>query len=191
LWALPHVQRLGPASVSSLWVRRARFADWHSPRPCGFPECKLRRSQLSNRPRTLFVLGRPLEFRPAHPSRHGRAVRLLSWAPAPYSTCQGQRSTLSRVLPARYVPSSGFGHPLDGLLPPTPRRFYFAPAALLGFTLRSLLLRGGIRCVSARMLPHTVSPSAIPHAEAGGRHGRPRFLGFDPPTEVPCGAPHD
>jgi hypothetical protein len=41
-------------------------------------------------------------------------------------------------LPAHYVPPSGFGYPLDGLLPSVPGRFCFTPAALLGFTLRSL-----------------------------------------------------
>jgi len=49
-----------------------------------------------------------------------------------------------RVLPARYVPPSGFGYPLDGFLPSIPCRFCFAPAALLGFTLRSFLLPKGI-----------------------------------------------
>jgi hypothetical protein len=33
----------------------------------------------------------------------------------------------------RFGPPSGFGHPLDGLLPPKPCRFCFTPAALLGF----------------------------------------------------------
>ena len=47
---------------------------------------------------------------------------------------------LARALPARYVPPSGFGHPLDGLLPSNPCRFSLTPAALLGFTLRSFLL---------------------------------------------------
>jgi hypothetical protein len=37
-----------------------------------------------------------------------------------------------------------------------PCRFYFAPAALLGFTLRSFLLSQGIRSVSGRMNPLTV-----------------------------------
>jgi hypothetical protein len=50
-----------------------------------------------------------------------------------------------RVLPARYVPPSGFDHPLGGFLPSIPCRFCFAPAALLGFTLRSFLLPEGIR----------------------------------------------
>jgi len=47
--------------------------------------------------------------------------------------------------PARHVPPSGFGYPLGGLLPSIPRRFCFAPAALLGFTLRSVSLSKGIR----------------------------------------------
>jgi hypothetical protein len=40
--------------------------------------------------------------------------------------------------------------------------------------------REGVRYVSARTRPLTVSPAAIPSAEARDRHGRPRFLGFDP-----------
>jgi hypothetical protein len=47
--------------------------------------------------------------------------------------------------PTRYVPPSGFGYPPDGLLPSIPCRFSFAPAALLGFTLRSVPLSKGIR----------------------------------------------
>jgi hypothetical protein len=61
-----------------------------------------------------------------------------------------------RVLPARYVPPSGFGYPLDGLLPPSPCRFCFTPAALMGFTLRSFPLPKGIRHVSGQKDPHTV-----------------------------------
>jgi hypothetical protein len=38
-----------------------------------------------------------------------------------------------RVSQSRYVPSSGFGHPLDGLLPPEPGRACFVPTAFLGF----------------------------------------------------------
>jgi hypothetical protein len=41
-------------------------------------------------------------------------------------------------LPARFVPPSGFGDPLDGFRPSNPCRFCFAPTALLGFTLRSV-----------------------------------------------------
>jgi hypothetical protein len=69
---------------------------------------------------------------------------------------------LLRALPARYVPPSGFGYPLDGFLPTVPRRFCFTPAALLGFTLRSFLLPEGIHPVSGWKDPPTVSPVRIP-----------------------------
>lgn len=49
------------------------------------------------------------------------------------------RSTHPRVLPARFDPSAGFGHPLDGLLPAQPCRPCFRPAALLGLALQRLL----------------------------------------------------
>jgi hypothetical protein len=83
-------------------------------------------------------------------------------------------------LPARFVPPSGFGYPPDGFLPAIPCRFYFTPAALKGFTLRSFPLSKGTRRVTARVNPHTVSPTVLLAAEAAGRPGRPRFLGFDP-----------
>ena len=87
---------------------------------------------------------------------------------------------MPRAKPARYVPSSGFGYPLDGLLPRIPCRFCFTPAALMGFTLRSFLLAEGIRSVSGRKHPRTVSPVGYPAAEAMGRPNGPRFPGFDP-----------
>jgi hypothetical protein len=98
--------------------------------------------------RPLFEFGRPPEFCPTRPSRPAAANQLLSWAFVPYST-HGIGGPLTRALPTRYVPSSGFGYPLDGLRPPSPCRFYFTPAALLGFTLRSFLLSEGIHRVSA------------------------------------------
>jgi hypothetical protein len=51
---------------------------------------------------------------------------------------QATRVHLTRVLPARYVPSPGFDYPLDGLLPSGPCRLCFTPTALLGFALRSM-----------------------------------------------------
>jgi hypothetical protein len=63
---------------------------------------------------------------------------------------------LSRILRTRDVPPSGFGYPRDGLLPSNPGRFCFIPAALMGLTLRSFLLQGGSRRVSATMNPHAV-----------------------------------
>jgi hypothetical protein len=78
-------------------------------------------------------------------------------------------------LPARYGPSSGFGYPPDGLRPSNPRRFCFAPAALLGFTLRSFLLSKGDRPFPSRPDPRTVSRSSTRRLSL--RH---RFLGFGP-----------
>jgi hypothetical protein len=49
------------------------------------------------------------------------------------------RFTRPRALPARFGPSSGFGYPLDGLLPAQPHRPCFRPVALLGFALQRLL----------------------------------------------------
>jgi hypothetical protein len=46
---------------------------------------------------------------------------------------RARESTSRGVSRSRYVPPSGFGHPLDGLLLPSPRRPCFVPAALLGF----------------------------------------------------------
>jgi len=83
--------------------------------------------------------------------------------------------------PARYVPPAGFGDPLGGLLPPSPGRLYFAPAALLGLTLRSLLLPQGIDRVSATDEPtYRFARRYSRPPRRQGRPNRPRFLGFDP-----------
>lgn len=88
---------------------------------------------------------------------------------------------LSRILRTRDVPPSGFGYPHDGLLPSHPRQFCFIPAALMGLTLRSILLRGGSRRVSATMSPHAVGSLDISLLKAGAGSHEPRLLGFDPP----------
>jgi hypothetical protein len=98
----------------------------------------------------------------------------------------GSKIHFTRVLPARYGPPSGFGYPLDGLLPAIPCRFCFTPAALLGFTLRRFPLPEGIHGVSAGKRPHTVSLAVTPPPK---RRTGPVGLGFWVSTlpRVPCG----
>ena len=91
-----------------------------------------------------------------------------------------RRSTYRRLPTTCYVPPSGFGYPLDGLLPPSPCRLCFTPAALMGFALRSFPLSQGIRAFPPGS---THTPFHLPfnrHPKATGRPDRPRFLGFDP-----------
>jgi hypothetical protein len=81
-------------------------------------------------------------------------------------------------MPARYVPPSGFGYPLDGLLPSVPCRSSFIPAALLGFTLRRFPLQDGIRTFRFGSPHLPFEPSGVPAAEAPDRPDGSRFLGF-------------
>jgi hypothetical protein len=98
-----------------------------------------------------------------------------------------RKSTFRGDSTSRYVPPSGFGYPLDGLLLPSPCRPGFVPTALLGFTLRSVPLSKGFRGVSARMNPPAVSPAGAVAAGATTRPVKPRLLGFDP-SESPLHA---
>jgi hypothetical protein len=140
--------------------------------------------------RPLYEFRVPPESCPAQPSRPAAADQLLSWASVPYST-RGFGGPLAAGLAiARYVPPAGFGHPLGGLLPPSPCRPCFVPAALLGFALRSFLLTEGIRHVSGRKHPHAVSPVGFSRREAVGRPNGPRPLGFAP-SGSPSRSPHD
>jgi hypothetical protein len=103
----------------------------------------------------------PLESYPAIPSQPAAADRPLSWALSPHSTYRFG-GPLTAGSPTRYVPPSGFGYPLGGFLPSNPCRFCFAPAALPGFTLRRFPLTEGIRGVTTRMNPPTVSLAVSP-----------------------------
>jgi hypothetical protein len=87
-------------------------------------------------PDPLFGFGVPPEFSTVEPSRappRARRTRPLSWAFVPFSTYQPRGSTDRRPCLARFVPPSGFGDPLDGLLPSRPGRACFIPTALVGF----------------------------------------------------------
>lgn len=82
---------------------------------------------------------------------------------------------MPRAKPARYVPSSGFGYPLDGLLPRIPCRFCFTPAALMGFSLRRFPLPQG----STAFQPgKTCTPLAQRYLRRTKRQTGPTSLGF-------------
>jgi len=89
----------------------------------------------------------------------------------------------SQAFQARYGPRSGFGHPLRSFRPPNPGRLCFTPAALVGFALRSVLLRRGDRCVSARSHPHAVCPVSKRPARSGGPARRAAASGVCPAPE--------
>jgi hypothetical protein len=116
----------------------------------------------------------PLEFYTAAPSQPAAAGQPLSWALFPYSTSRFGGPLVAGLLPC-YVPPSGFDYPLGGFLPSNPCWFSFAPAALLGFTLRRFPLIGGIRGVTTRMNPPTVNLAVSPPPK---RRAGPIGLGF-------------
>lgn len=96
---------------------------------------------------------------------------------------------LSRILRTRDVPPSGFGYPHDGLLPSHPGRFCFIPAALMGLTLRSFLLQGGSRRVSATVSPHAVGSLDISLPKQGPARTNLDYWVLTLPG-VPRRAPH-
>jgi hypothetical protein len=144
-WLL--VQSSSLAGVSPLLVKRSHFAVGRFLGCVVFQPARFAGHFSASRSSPLFELRLRSECYPALPSQSAAAGRLLSWAFVPYSTSR-IRGSLHAGLPARHVPPSGFGFPLDGLHPLIPCRFCFAPAALMGFTLRSFLLSQGIRCSS-------------------------------------------
>jgi len=85
------------------------------------------------------------------PARRSRPAALLDFRSLQH--LQAPKVVLAAELPIRRRPPSGFGYPLDGFIPLMPGRFCFAPAALLGFALRSFLHSSGTRGVSAERRP--------------------------------------
>jgi len=130
--------------VPPLWVKRSHFAVGRFLGCVVFPSVSFAGHFSASRSSPLFELRLRSECYPAVPSQSVATDQLLSWAFVPYSTYR-TRGSLHTGLPTRHVPPLGFGHPLDGLHPLIPCRFYFAPAALMGFTLRSFPLSKGIR----------------------------------------------
>jgi len=149
-WLL--VQSSSLAIVSPLWVERSHFAVGRFLSCVVFQSVSFAGHFSASRSSPLFELRLRSECYPALPSRSVATDQLLSWAFLPYSTSR-IRGSLHAGLPARHVPPSGFGYPLDGLHPLIPCRFCFTPAALMGFTLRSFLLSEGIRCSSRPDVP--------------------------------------
>jgi hypothetical protein len=153
---------------------------WPFPRLCGFPS--LGAAGANSTPDGILSS--------SWASVQGVSRRILACGvqpPAPPMSfpCptahQAARIHWSRVLPARYVPPSGFDYPLDGLLPSGPCQLCFMLTALLGFPFGACPHRRYPN-VTARVNPPTVSSSAEAGTEAPTRHAGLRFLGFDPPA---------
>jgi hypothetical protein len=91
-----------------------------------------------------------------------------------------RRSTAAGFAWARYVPPSGFGYPRGGLLPPSPCRSSFIPAALMGFALRSFLLPKGIQHVAALNEPTYRFSRRCSRRRCGGSARRAAVPGLSP-----------
>jgi hypothetical protein len=150
---------------------------WPLLRLCGFSSSSCRRIRSSFRLRPLFELVLSFRVLPSHTypavatakSSHGL------WFPSALEAIRGPLAAGPE--PARYVPPSGFGYPLGGLLPRIPCRFCFAPAALVGFTLRRFRLSGGVLAFPPRTDPHTFHSLVAFAAEASNRPSGLRFPG--------------
>jgi hypothetical protein len=95
---------------------------------------------------------------------------------------------LSRVQPTRHVPPSGFGYPLDGLLPRVPGRFCFTPAALMGFALRRFHLPGAIATLSVAKNPPAVGHAVDPEPKRQTVRHTPVPGSMSPESALrPCG----
>jgi hypothetical protein len=173
----------GTRRVSPVLVGRLHFAVGLSPAVWFFRDghhrVVLRRPDHSSRrvPRSSRV-----SFDQSYPgSTPGRRYRdpLLSFRPRQH--IPAAKVHVSRDLPARCVPPSGFGYPLDGLLPSQPVRACFIPAALMGLTPFGVFSSRKVsKAFRPAMHPRTVSRAAAPLDESSGRTDAPRSLGFDP-----------
>jgi hypothetical protein len=135
LWNQAFVQSIGPAGVSPLLVLRSRFAVGTCVGCAVFLSRAAAGDCLGCRLHPLVEFALPLECYPATPTHPPQRPGPLMgfWLP---TALEGSEVHSRGPKPARYVPSSGFGYPLDGFRPRAPCRFCFAPAALLGFALR-------------------------------------------------------
>jgi hypothetical protein len=141
-WNWLPVQSMPPAIVSPLLVLRSRFAVSPCPGCAVFLLRAAANYALGCRPRPLVELYlssrvSPNNTYPAATTAESSHGLLLP------SAHQASEVHLPQAKPARYVPSSGFDYPLDGLRPRIPCRFCFTPAALMGFSLRRFSLPQG------------------------------------------------
>jgi hypothetical protein len=152
--------------VSPAWVGRSRYAV-SLPSAVRCSRVRRHRQRLGCR----IVLSASCTFlqsiEPAMPGRPAAAwtAPLLDFAlPSAH-----EESTVHwpRALPARYVAPAGFGYPLGALLPSSPCRFCFTPAALMGLTLRSLSSRKVAGAFPPRSHPRTVSACEYSHRRGG------------------------
>lgn len=140
-WAWPLVQSPVDQSVSRLWVTRSHFAVAFRLGPVVFPNDRRQAQKNSARPPLI-------EFRRPPGSYASAAGRDLSVSTPPLGfRPRLARSTgevrFTRALPARQLPSSGFGYPLDGFLPRQPSRVCFDPAVPRGPAPSKHFLAGG------------------------------------------------
>jgi hypothetical protein len=126
-------------SVSRLWVARSRFAVPGRAGHAVFPTGRRVRMGLISANAPLVEFRRPSGSCTDDASSKSLDRSAFSGLSAPM-THPADEVWFTRALPARHLPSSGFGHPLDGFLPRRPCRPCFMPAAPMGFSLRSVLL---------------------------------------------------
>jgi hypothetical protein len=164
LWNWPLVQSMTPVKVSPLLLLRSRFAVSTCTgcavfRFTGCRRLRFRLSDASSRRASPSSRVSPSSTYPTAStaeSSHGLCVP---------SALEEFEVHSPRAKPARYVPPSGYGYPLDGFRPQIPCRFCFAPAALVGFTPsevsspdgRPTVFRPGRTCVplAQRYLRHS------------------------------------
>jgi len=90
---------------------------WGLPSAVWYSLIGLHWPQLSNTVKSTHRAWPAWEFYPITPSRPAAANQHLSWALSPYSTWRLEGPLHAGFCLARHVPPSGFGYPLDGLLP--------------------------------------------------------------------------
>lgn len=179
------MQSLVSEWVSPRSVRRSRSAVGPLPRLCGLPVIRIAPTRINSQRHPLFEFSFPPECSSAVPRRPATARRLLPWALLPLQHLQGLKVHVPQAVPACFVPPSGFGDPLDGLLPSVPGRLCYAPAALLGFAPRSHGSTRRCLTVTRQTHPHSVFRIIVPSGRSlPGRTDPPRIPGFRPSRKL-------